>query len=145
MPNKQFSILINAPRNKVWDVLWTDDSYRQWAAIFYEGSCAKTDWKKGSKIHFVDSTDSGMVAEVAESIPGEYMSIRHLGTVTNGVENYESADAQEWNGSLENYTLREKNGQTTLEVQMDIAQDYLSYFEDTWPKALQKIKELAEQ
>lgn len=145
MQNKQFSILINAPRNKVWDVLWTDDSYRKWAATFAEGSRAKTDWKKGSKIHFVDGSNSGMVAEVADNIPGEYMSIRHLGSVMNGVENYEDEQGKEWNGSLENYTLRDENGQTKLDVDMDIAEEYLSYFENAWPKALQKVKELAEE
>ena len=50
MERKEFTIDINAPREKVWDVLWQDDSYRKWTSVFSEGSHAETDWKKGSKV-----------------------------------------------------------------------------------------------
>ena len=37
------------------------------------------------------------------------------------------------------------NGKTELIVDMDITDDYKDYFEKTWPKALTKVKELAEK
>ena len=79
MERKEFTIDINAPREKVWDVLWQDDSYRKWTSVFSEGSHAETDWKKGSKVLFLDGKGSGMIAKIAENIPNEYMSIQHLG------------------------------------------------------------------
>ena len=145
MERKEFTIDINAPREKVWDVLWQDDSYRKWTSVFSEGSHAETDWKKGSKVLFLDGKGSGMIAKIAENIPNEYMSIQHLGMLNDGVEDFESAKVKEWAGALENYTLENKDGKTHLVVDMDIAEEYKDYFANTWPKALDKVKELAEK
>ena len=145
MERKEFTIDINAPREKVWDVLWQDDSYRKWTSVFSEGSHAETDWKKGSKVLFLDCKGSGMIAKIAENIPNEYMSIQHLGMLNDGVEDFESAKVKEWAGALENYTLENKDGKTHLVVDMDIAEEYKDYFANTWPKALDKVKELAEK
>ena len=58
MKNMNFDISINAPREKVWEVLWDDASYRKWTSAFSEGSYAVTDnWKKGSKILFLQDQD----------------------------------------------------------------------------------------
>jgi len=46
---------------------------------------------------------------------------------------------------LENYSLKTQEGKTELVVDMDIAEEYKDYFNTTWPKALEKIKELAEK
>ena len=56
----QFSIDINAPKEKVWHVLWNDAIYRKWTSVFSEGSKAVSDWKEGSKIHFLNENNYGM-------------------------------------------------------------------------------------
>lgn len=145
MEKQQFKIFIDAPREKVWDILWNDTSYREWTSVFSEGSRAETDWKKGSKVLFLGSSDEGMVSTIVENIPNEFMSIKHLGIVKNGVEDLNSEKAKEWAGSLENYTLKTVNGKTELTVDMDITNEYKDYFQTTWPKALEKVKELAEK
>ncbi len=61
METKEFKISINAPKEKVWDVLWNDPFYRAWTSVFAEGSHAETDWKKGSKVLFLDNKGRGMV------------------------------------------------------------------------------------
>lgn len=33
-----FEIQIDAPPERVWDVLWSDITYRQWTTAFTEGS-----------------------------------------------------------------------------------------------------------
>jgi len=38
MNNLQFTIDINAPKEKVWDVMLTKETYDQWAGAFQEGS-----------------------------------------------------------------------------------------------------------
>ena len=53
MKKLQFSIEINAPKEKVWDTLWQDENYRKWTSVFIEGSFAESDWKEGGKIHFL--------------------------------------------------------------------------------------------
>ena len=145
MERKSFSISVNASREKIWDVLWSDSSYRQWTSVFAEGSRAETDWKKGSKVLFVDGAGDGMVSTIIENIPNEFMSIKHLGEVKNGIEDTASEKVKQWAGAMENYTLTEVDGKTELNVDMDIAEEYKDYFLTTWPKALEKIKQLAEQ
>jgi hypothetical protein len=145
METKEFKISINAPREKVWNVLWNDSSYRAWTSVFAEGSHAETDWKKGSKVLFLDNKGRGMVSVVAEKIPNQFMSFKHLGEVKDGVEDTSSERVSQWAGALENYSLKTVNGKTELTVDMNITDEFMDYFLNTWPRALDKVKELAEK
>ena len=142
----EFAIDINAPKEKVWNTLWEDATYQEWTAPFAAGSKAITDWQQGSKVLFVDDKNSGMVSTIVENKPTEYMSIKHLGIVKNGVEDMDSPESREWSGGLENYTLKNVDGKTHLEVEMSagaIPEQMLEYFNNTWPRALDKLKEIA--
>ena len=145
MEKQEFKIAIDAPREKVWNVLWGKNSYPAWTSVFMEGSHVETDWKKGSKALFLDGKNQGMVSTIAENKPNEYMSIKHLGIVKDGVEDLDSEKTKEWAGALENYTLKTVNGKTELIVDMEVTDEFKDYFETTWPKALDKVKELAEK
>jgi uncharacterized protein YndB with AHSA1/START domain len=145
MEKQEFKIAIDAPREKVWNILWDDDSYQAWTAAFTEGSHAITDWKKGSKVLFLDGKGMGMVSKIDETIPNEYMSFEHLGYVKDGVEDVSSEEVKNFAGAHENYTLKDVDGKTELIVDMDINDQYKDYFTQTFPKALAKVKELAEQ
>ena len=144
MEKMHFSTLINASPRTVWEILWEEKNYRNWTSVFSEGSRTETDWNEGSKVLFLDGKGSGMVSYIAAKRPFEFMSFRHVGTVQNGVEDLDSPATKEWAGAMENYTLREVNGQTELTVDMDITAEYRDYFEKTWPLALQRVKEMAE-
>ncbi len=145
MEKLHFTTAINAPKEKVWNALWDKHYYETWTSAFAEGSGVKTDnWKEGSKLYFVDGSGSGMVSEVAANRPNEYMSFRHLGMVTNGVEDTTSEKVKPWAGSMENYTLTENNAVTTVAIDMDITADFKEYMENAWPQALAKLKGLAE-
>jgi len=145
MEKLNFSIDINAPREKVWKTLWEDSSYRKWTSVFMEGSCVETDnWKEGTKVLFLDGKGSGMVSKVAVNKPNEYMSFEHLGEVKDGIEDTSSEKVKIWAGSKENYTLKDAGGKTELTVDMDIAEDYKEMFQNMWPKAMEQIKVLSE-
>lgn len=144
MKTQEFKILIDAPREKVWDVILGKDTYEQWTTPFAEGSTVTTDWKKGSKAIFHDGSGAGMVSEIAENIPNEFLSIRHKGMVKNGVEDFTSEEAKQWSGSMENYTLKELGGKTEWTVQVDTSERYEDYMLKAWPLALNKVKVLAE-
>jgi hypothetical protein len=144
MEKQEFKIAIDAPREKVWNVLWEDATYREWTSPFSSGSHAETDWKKGSKVLFLDGRGMGMVSTIAENIPHEYMSFEHLGVVKDGVEDTESDEVKKWAGAHENYTLKNVSGKTELVVDMDINDEYKDMFSEIFPKALQKVKELSE-
>jgi len=145
MQRLTFSVSINAPKEKVWQVMLDDATYRQWTTAFQEGSYAVTDWTVGSKALFLSPQGDGMVSRIVAHRPNEFLSIEHLGIVKNGVEDIESEDVRAWAGALENYTLKESSGASTLRVDMDVADDYRKYFEETWPKALGKLKQIAEK
>lgn len=149
MKKETFIAQINAPREKVWQVLWDDASYRKWTNAFAEGSYAKTDnWKEGSKVLFLGpaehNNDNGMVALIETNRPNEVMSFRHIGEIKNGVEDTESPAVKAWAGAEESYYLRTVDGGTELRVEMDLNDEWRDYFMKAWPEALQKIKELAE-
>lgn len=145
MKKQEFKVLIDAPREKVWDVIIGKETYPQWTAPFSEGSNVETDWKKGSKAIFGDGKGSGMVSEIADNKPNEFLSIRHLGMIKDGVEDLDSEDVKKWSGAMENYTLKNVNGKTEWTVEMDMGEEWADYMNETWPVALQKAKELAEQ
>ena len=143
----EFNINIEASKEKVWKTLWNDQTYREWTSAFAEGSCAETDWEKGSRVLFTDGKGSGMVSTIVENKPNEFMSIKHLGTIKNGVEDLDSEENKQWAGALENYTLLESGGKTVLHVELsglDIPKEFEDYFLQTWPKALDKLKALSE-
>jgi len=145
MEKQNFKIVIDAKPEKVWDVLWNDKTYREWTSVFSEGSKVETDWKKGSKVFFLDGKGDGMVSIIAENIPASYMSFKHVGMIENGKEDIGSKKVKAWSGAEENYTLKNVNGKTELEVDIDITDDFKDYFLKTWPKALDKLKEISER
>jgi hypothetical protein len=144
MEKLNFNILINAMPEKVWKVLWTDDTYRKWTSAFSESSSAETDWKQGSKVLFLDGEGRGMVSRIAENRPNEYMSFEHLGEVNNGIEDTTSEKVKGWAGTHENYTLKKVNGKTELIVDMDITDEFKEMFSKMWPVALDNVKRLSE-
>lgn len=149
MDKLHFSIVINAPKEKVWNTMLNEDSYRAWTEPFSPGSHYVGDWSKGSKILFLAPGESGkmggMVSRIKENRPYEYISIEHLGVMEEGKEDISSEAVKAWAGALENYTFKEKNGTTEVLVDVDTEEEYGQMFQGMWPKALQKLKELAER
>lgn len=145
MKKQAFNILIDASPEKVWNILLGEETYPLWTSVFAEGSTVKTDWKEGSKALFLDGKGEGMVSVIDKNVPNEFLSIKHLGMVKDGVEDMESEEVKKWSGALENYTLKPLNGRTELIIEMDMSEEFKDYFLNTWPKALEKVKEMAEK
>ena len=146
MERLNFSVEINAPREKVWEVLWGDSSYRYWTGVFGEGSYAESDnWKEGTNVKFLAENGDGMLSLISVNRPNEHMSFKHLGMIKDGVEDTESEEVKKWSGAVESYTLQGNNGSTTLHIDMDMTPEHKEYFEKAWPKALDRVKELSEQ
>jgi len=144
MKRKEFKTRINAPKEKVWKVLWDDETYGKWTAAFFEGSRAETDWQEGSKVQFLDPDGNGMLSKIKKSQPCDKMYFEHSGVVHAGVEDTGSEEAKKWKGLVENYTLTKNEGGTELLIETDIPEAYLKMFEKAWPMALERVKELSE-
>lgn len=145
MKKQKFTIHINAPKEKVWEVLWGEDTYPQWTSAFSEGSIAKTDWQEGSKVMFLDAkSNSGMLARIAEKKVPDLMSFEHYGIVKDGVEDTQSEEVKAWAGARENYYLSQDADETELKIEIDVNEEYEEMFADMWPKALNKLKDISE-
>jgi len=148
MRKLHFSIVINASKEKVWNTMLDRDTYRLWTDVFAPGSDYVGDWSKGSKMLFgAEGTAAvyGMVSRIKENRPHEYISIEHVGIVQNGKEETSSEVMKGWAGALENYTFKEMDDRTEVLVDVDTAEEDEEMFQTTWPKALQKLKQLAEK
>ncbi|MEJ7560065.1 MAG: SRPBCC domain-containing protein [Pedobacter sp.] len=144
MEKLEFKMTINAPKEVVWNILIGDETYPQWTSVFCDGSKVVTDWQVGSKALFLDGKNSGMVSTIEQNIPYSYLSIKHIGEVKEGIEDTESEQVKSWAGSHENYTLEELDDNTLWIVEMDATPEFADYMKDLWPKAQQKVKEMAE-
>ena len=150
MNRLHFSILIDAPKQRVWHTMLDDRTYREWTRAFNPGSYYRGDWSEGSKILFLGpdpetGEEGGLVSRIAESKRYESVSIEHLGIVRDGKEDTTSEIARKWTPAFENYTFKERDGGTEVLVDVDVEDEYVESFQQMWHDALQKLKELAEK
>jgi len=146
MSSIHFSITIKAPKEKVWNAMLQQETYRIWTAEFGEGSHFEGSWEQGQKIRFLgDDGSGGMTSVIAENQPYRYLSIKHLGLIKDGIDDTESTEAKTWASAYENYTFAERGDSTELKVEMSgIPAEFEQYMTDAWPKALAKLKSLCE-
>lgn len=149
MKTLHYEISINASREKVWDTLTNKATYEEWTNVFSPGSTYEGDWSEGSQILFLgpgdNGTKSGMIAKIVESRQPEYISIKHIGMIENDIEDTTSEKVQAWAPAYENYTLEEIDGGTKCIVDMQSEEEMCEFFDQTWPQALQKLKEICER
>ncbi len=55
MKEIQFSIDINASKERVWETIWEDKTFRDWASIIDEGTYMKGVMKEGNEVQFISS------------------------------------------------------------------------------------------
>jgi hypothetical protein len=144
MKRLRFISRIHAAKEKVWSILWQDDTYRRWSSAFDEGSYAVSDWKKGSRVKFLNAKGNGMVSIIENNIPNELMSFRHIGEIKAGVEQAQDKLSNDWEGSLEIYMLSNQEKDTELDIEVDVPEEFEDFMEAAFIKGIRTIKELAE-
>jgi len=77
--------------------------------------------------------------------PYEFVSIRHLGMIEQGVEDTTSEKVRAWAPAHENYRFADTPGGCRVVVTLDTAPEWEQYMLDTYPKALARLKEMCEQ
>jgi len=138
-------VAINAPKEKVWEVLTKDENTRDWYAAFSAGSHAQTDWQEGSKAIFTDHSGCGLIARIIENKPAERLAMQFEGVLTDSREDYDSPAAQAMKGGKEIYRLAGENGTTHLHVWADMDEKYVDMMSVAWDAALVRLKSLAEK
>jgi len=151
MKKLQFKISIHAPVTRIYDFMLginSKSTYEQWTAMFNPTSTYEGSWDKGNKMLFIGVDDKGkkggMVSRIAENIPNQFVSIQHYGLLKAGKEITEGPEVEKWTNGFENYTFVENNGITEVTVDLDTSEDFVDYMNQTYPKALEKLKEICE-
>lgn len=152
MQKLQFKININAAVTEVYNFMLginSKSTYEQWTALFNPTSTYEGSWSKGNKMLFVGVDENGekggMVSKIVENIAYKFVSIQHYGLLKADKEITEGAEVEKWANGLENYSFEENNGITTVTVDLDTTEDFLDYMNESYPQALNKLKELCEK
>lgn len=149
MKKLNYQIDIQAPKEKVYKKMIGSETYSLWTSEFNPTSQFEGSWNKGDKIRFLGTSEEGkkegMLAEIAENIPNEFISIHHYGLLDGENEITEGPLVESWTPAYENYTFSENNGTTTVRVDVDTNEEYADYFDESWPRALNKLKEISEK
>jgi uncharacterized protein YndB with AHSA1/START domain len=143
-----FETWINASPQKVYTQMIDKTSYEKWTSVFSPGSTYEGSWEKCARIIFLgqgeDGQAGGMVSKIRDNIPFRYISIEHLGIIKDGQEIFSGEEADELKGATENYLFEPYNRGTLLSVDMDANDRYRDFFAETWPKALEILKDICE-
>jgi hypothetical protein len=152
MQRLNFSIDIKAPAQKVYESmlgLKDKSTYQQWTIPFNPTSSFEGDWSLGSTMRFVGVDENGkkggMLSEIAEHEAAAKVAIRHIGFIAGDQEITSGPEIEPWIGAMEIYKFEEQNGITTVTVDLDMGEDYIDYFKETYPKALVQLKEYCER
>lgn len=96
-----YEVEINAPIEKVWDVLWNSETYNAWTKFFAQIlQCAQIGkWA----VKHIFQMENGMVSTIEEMKKPEVLIFKHLGMIKDGKEDLESEEVKGWSGSLEKY------------------------------------------
>jgi len=140
-----FAKTIDAPRQTVWNALIGKDSYEEWTAPFMEGSTFEGSWNTGDRIRFLAPDGSGMSSVIEVSRPYEFISIKHLGEVKDGVDDLDGELVRRWAPAYENYTLKESQGGTEFLVDLDVTPEFEQVMQEKWPLALDRLKAISER
>ena len=142
MKELQYSITIQAPREKVWATLWEDESFRDWAGLIDEGTYMEGPMEEGKEVRFISSVNGyGVTSLIDELRLYEFISFRHS---TDTKERGQQEREKEWTGGRESYSLTEKDGTTLLTIKTDVPQELIEIFNIRLPLALERIRTLAE-
>lgn len=145
MKKLNYKIDINAARQKVWETMLNKETYKQWVDVAWPGSYYEGEWKEGNNLKFITPDGSGTLATLIKHQPYQLSYAKHIAVLNvGGVEDRESEVAKGWIGTTERYIFTESKGVTELKVEINTKPDWAEMFNDGWPKALAKLKEICE-
>ena len=145
MKKLEFKTEIAASPQKIWDTMLTPQTYKKWVEVSWPGSYYEGNWKQGENVRFLSPSGGGTVATIQELRPYEYLLANHVAVINrDGTEDRDSDVAKGWIGTTESYTFTEKNGKTEVKVEINTNPDWEKMFNDGWPDALAKLKEISE-
>ncbi|HKH61852.1 MAG TPA: SRPBCC domain-containing protein [Flavitalea sp.] len=146
MKKLEFKININASAKKVWDTMLAPESYKKWVQVSWPDSHYVGQWRQGEDIKFVSSSGEGTLARLTEVSPHQVIAAEHIAVILKDGSHDSTSDvAKGWVGTTETYTFTEKDGKTEVKVEIITNPDWEKMFNDGWPNALKKLKQITEE
>jgi uncharacterized protein YndB with AHSA1/START domain len=134
-----FTIEINQPASLIWEKMWSPKGYTSWTSIFTEGSYyILNKWEEGESIRFMSPKNSGMYGKISKIVPHKEMVFTHIGDIVDGQKI--APENNTWNNALESYHFEETKNFTIITAYVDCIQEYKDFMNETFPKALAKLK-----
>ena len=136
-------ILINAPREKVWDALTV--GYPQWIAAFCgEGARVVGEWRLGGEVELHAPGElGGVVVCLDECASPSNLKWRYVAMLKNGGR-AEFGENDDMRKVSESFCLESEGDGTRLSAEGNYPPKMAEFVAAKMPTALQKIKELAE-
>ncbi len=146
MKKINFTIDIAAPRQTVYDLLTAPDTYKEWVHVAWPNSYYDGKWEQGELLRFISPGNGGTAALVKELEKATYILLEHTAVLQPDLTpDVTSEEAKGWIGSTESYRFTESGGITRLLVELETTPEWIAMFEEGYPAALKKLKEICER
>lgn len=148
MQKLDFKIAINASINTVYSITIDKRHFPIWTEIFAPNSHFEGSWDEG-KILIYKCPDEkgkmqGMVNKIMKNKPNREIFIQPIGIIEDGKEIHSGEKVKDLDESFENYLFEKKGDGTELHIRVSVFDKFEDYFNETWPKALEKLKFICE-
>lgn len=135
----EFTTQISATPEKVWNVLFTQDSYGKCSSAMNPGTYFEGNWEKGSIMKFLDQKNNGMYNLVEINKENQLLRMKHLGWIMDG-----ELSPQGWEDSTVTYILEPDDNGTLLKVEVNSLDEFVEFFNTKYPQNFELIKNLSE-
>ncbi len=136
-----FSVQINATAEKVWDVLWSKEGYRQWTAPFCKGSYYETSaFEEGNTIRLLSPDGKGLNSILHTVEYPKYLAFQHIGEI----DNFKEITPTDWEKAMETYEIIPLHSGVEVITRVETTPDYIDHMNRLFPLALNELKRLAE-
>ncbi len=145
MKKLQYEITIAANPEKVWNTMRNSATYKTWVSAGWPGSMFEGKWSEGEHIKFSSPGQGGTMALLEECQPHKRIKAHHVAVInSDGTEDRTSEIAQGWIGTREHYAFDPIDEGTMLTVEIYTNAEWEKMFNDGWPVALEKLKEICQ-
>ena len=148
MKKLTFKIEINSIAELVFNTMIDPVHLLEWMSVFSIDSSFEGKWEKGESVIFKCFNDKGelcgLVCRIEEFIPKELIHLQPYGMLENDIIYDEGEKVLGLNSTYERYIFNQKKDMTELIIEASAMDDYVQFFNETWPIALQKIKAMCE-
>lgn len=145
MRTLSYHIIINAPKNKIWETLWNPETYAEWRQFLMPNSKLETDWKAGGITRFWDSPGNGKRSTITHIEVPDVVTFNHLGLISKGIEDTQTCKIKEWSGAPERYLLIPlSDGSIRLQAEVRDFANEQEKLDEGFKKGFEIVKRLAE-